>query len=454
MFNKFKSKKFIFNWIYSRVYVLAAILLDSLLFYIFIENSFNDIYLNNINLVILILPWIILSYIIGRYSDYDNNPLNNFSNQMFKLIILYFYLNVYKIIFFRFFNISNSNYVFTNLNKYYFFYSSISLILLLLINLIMFRNKNKQKIIFFIGPLKDYDILKDNLLLKKENHILYKIDINKLDTFFSKVNSYHDKLLLIISNKYNISDLELDFLKNIKKENIEVIDLMSWLDKEYQLIPSNLLSDIELFTGKSNIKNNPIEIRLKRVGDIFISAFLLLFLSPLIIVAAIFIYLEDGSPIFYSQIRSGLNQKRIKIYKLRTMNKNAEINGAQWSKKNDKRLTNCGMFLRRTRIDELPQLLSVIAGEMSLIGPRPERPQIEEDLKKIIPYYDYRYLIKPGLSGWAQVNYPYGASIKDSKIKLSYDLYYIKNYSFFLDFLIFLKTIKLVLNAKGAIAKK
>lgn len=454
MLNKFKSKKFIFNWLYSRVYVLAAILLDSLLFLVFIKNSFNHIYLNNINLVILIFPWIILSYIIGRYSDYDNNPLNNFSNQMFKLIILYFYLNIYKIIFLRFFNISNSNYVFTNLNRYYFFYASISLLLLLFINLIMFRKKNKQKIIFFIGSLQDYIILKDNLLLKKENHLLYKIDINELDNFFSKINSYHDKLLLIISKKYNLSDLELNFLKNIKKENIEVIDLMSWLDKEYQLIPSYLLSDIDLFTGKINIKNSPIQIRLKRVGDIFISGFLLVFLSPLILIAAIFIYLEDGSPIFYSQIRSGLNHKRIRIYKLRTMNKNAEKNGAQWSKKNDTRLTNCGMFLRKTRIDELPQLLSVIVGEMSLIGPRPERPKIDEDLKKVIPYYDYRYSFKPGLSGWAQVNYPYGASIKDSKIKLSYDLYYIKNYSFFLDFLIFLKTIKLVLNAKGAIAKK
>lgn len=454
MFNKFKSKNFIFYWIYPRVYVLAAILLDSLLFLIFIKNSLNDIDLSNINLIVLIFPWTILSYIIGRYSDYDNNPLINFSKQMFKLIILYFFINILTITFFRFFNTRNLNYVFTNFNRYYFFYSSISLILLLLINFIMFRKKNKQKTIFFFGPLQDYFVLKDNLLLKKENHLLNKIDINKLDTFYSKINSNFDKVLLIISKKYNISNLELDFLKNIKKENIEVIDLISWLDKEYQLIPSNLLSDIELYTGKINIKNSPKQIRLKRVGDIFISGFLLVFLSPLILIAAIFIYLEDGSPIFYSQIRSGLNQKRIRIYKLRTMNKNAEKNGAQWSKKNDTRLTNCGMFLRKTRIDELPQLLSVIVGEMSLIGPRPERPQIEEDLKKVIPYYDYRYSIKPGLSGWAQVNYPYGASIKDSKIKLSYDLYYIKNYSFFLDFLIFLKTIKLVLNAKGAIAKK
>ncbi len=135
------------------------------------------------------------------------------------------------------------------------------------------------------------------------------------------------------------------------------------------------------------------------------------------------------------------------------MCRNAEKDGVQWSKKNDTRLTNCGKVLRRIRIDELPQLLSVISGEMSLIGPRPERPQLEEELKKEILFYEYRYSIKPGLSGWAQVNYPYGASLRDSQIKLSYDFYYIKNYSFFLDFLIFLKTIKLVLNAKGAIAK-
>ena len=118
----------------------------------------------------------------------------------------------------------------------------------------------------------------------------------------------------------------------------------------------------------------------------------------------------------------------------------AENNGAQWAKKNDNRITLIGSFLRKSRIDELPQLINVIKGDMSLIGPRPERPEIEEELLKDIPYYNYRNLIKPGLSGWAQVNYPYGASVFDSRKKLSYDIYYITNFSFFLDLLILFPT--------------
>tara|TARA_S200000501_G_C20361867_1_gene542257 strand:- start:166 stop:585 length:420 start_codon:yes stop_codon:yes gene_type:complete len=135
------------------------------------------------------------------------------------------------------------------------------------------------------------------------------------------------------------------------------------------------------------------------------------------------------------------------------MKHKAEITGPVWATKYDKRITKTGAFLRRTRIDELPQLLSVFLGEMSLIGPRPERPEIEIKLKKNIPHYDLRNLIRPGLSGWAQVNYPYGASIKDSAIKLSYELFYIRNQSFLFDILIFFKTIKLILNMKGSVPK-
>ena len=130
---------------------------------------------------------------------------------------------------------------------------------------------------------------------------------------------------------------------------------------------------------------------------------------------------------------------------------NAEKNGPVWSKRGDKRVTKIGKILRRTRIDELPQLFCVIKGEMSLIGPRPERPEIEKDLEKEIPYYFYRRAFKPGLSGWAQVNYPYGASLKDSKEKTSYDIFYIENFSNLLDIIIFFKTIKLVFNLKGSL---
>ena len=146
--------------------------------------------------------------------------------------------------------------------------------------------------------------------------------------------------------------------------------------------------------------------------------------------------------------------KIIKIIKFRSMHVDAEIEGIQWSKNNDKRITRIGRILRALRIDELPQLFCVLLGSMSLIGPRPERPEIEKKLFKKIPYYKSRYILKPGISGWAQVNYHYGASIADTKQKLSYDIYYISNFSFFLDLLIFFKTIKLVLNAKGYKPKK
>ena len=132
------------------------------------------------------------------------------------------------------------------------------------------------------------------------------------------------------------------------------------------------------------------------------------------------------------------------------MKSNAEKDGFKWSSKNDSRITKIGFWLRRTRLDELPQLLSVIKGDMSLIGPRPERPEFDEILSKEIPNYKLRYLVRPGLSGWAQVNYPYGASIEDTKIKFSYDIYYIKNLSNFFDLLILLETIRLVFNFRGS----
>ena len=176
--------------------------------------------------------------------------------------------------------------------------------------------------------------------------------------------------------------------------------------------------------------------------------------SPLVALAIILIWLEDRGPAFYGQTRSGLYGKPIRIWKLRSMRTNAEQSGPQWAKKADPRVTRVGKVLRATRIDELPQLLSVISGDLSLIGPRPERPEIEEELEILIPNYRIRHWIRPGLSGWAQVCYPYGASLDDSRAKLSYDLYYIRNASLLLDVLITMKTIRLVTRAQGAAPKE
>ena len=171
---------------------------------------------------------------------------------------------------------------------------------------------------------------------------------------------------------------------------------------------------------------------------------------PIVILAILFIKLEDNGPIFYSQIRTGLNFKKIRIWKLRTMYDNSEKGEPKWATKDDERITKIGKILRKTRIDELPQLLSIIIGDMSLIGPRPERPEFDQLLKKEIANYSLRYTIKPGLSGWAQVNYNYGSSIKDAEKKLSYDLFYLSQFSIWIDLLIFFKTINLVINGRGS----
>ena len=201
--------------------------------------------------------------------------------------------------------------------------------------------------------------------------------------------------------------------------------------------------------NKFNLLDDSYKIRIKRIGDFTISLFLLLITSPLFILISLLIYLEDGAPIFYSQIRTGFKGEKIKIYKFRSMIKDAEKFGPQWSKSEDKRITKVGKIIRGLRIDELPQLLSVIEGKMSLIGPRPERPEIEENLLNEIPFYEYRNILKPGISGWAQVNCNYAASKEDTIKKLSYDIYYINHISFLLDLLILIKTIKIIFNSNS-----
>ena len=159
--------------------------------------------------------------------------------------------------------------------------------------------------------------------------------------------------------------------------------------------------------------------------------------------------ISDSGSIFYSQVRTGLNGKKFKVHKFRSMRSDAEKMGIQWAQEKDPRITRSGRFLRMTRIDELPQLWNVLKGEMSLVGPRPERPEFDSQLRQEIPYYDLRYLVKPGITGWAQVCYPYGASVEDAYQKVAYDLYYIKNYSVLLDAVIALKTLRVVVLGKG-----
>lgn len=189
---------------------------------------------------------------------------------------------------------------------------------------------------------------------------------------------------------------------------------------------------------------------IKRMFDILVSLVLLVLFLPVCLVTVLLIHLEDRGPIFYTQERVGYRGGNFRLLKFRSMRQDAERDGvAQWAKVNDPRVTRIGAFIRQTRIDEIPQIWNVLRGDMSFVGPRPERPSIVAELVAHIPYFEHRHVVKPGITGWAQINYPYGASLEDARQKLKYDLFYIKNYSLVLDMIVILKTIKVILWPKG-----
>lgn len=251
----------------------------------------------------------------------------------------------------------------------------------------------------------------------------------------------------------DIEDLEEDVIQGLMKlrlSGVLVYSLPNFCESFlYKIPPIYLKDDWFVFSSGFSLFYSYTRSRFKRFLDLVVSLGLLMLFSPMMILTGVLIRLDSRGSILYSQIRSGLNGKIFRLYKFRSMSHNAEVGKAQWAAVNDPRVTRIGRILRLTRVDELPQLFNVLIGDMSLIGPRPERPEFDQILSAKIPYYDIRYLVKPGITGWAQVMYPYGASIEDAYQKLAFDLYYIKNYSFMLDVAILLKTVRVVLLGRG-----
>jgi exopolysaccharide biosynthesis polyprenyl glycosylphosphotransferase len=257
---------------------------------------------------------------------------------------------------------------------------------------------------------------------------------------------------IAVSESTALPDSAIEALLAKRGRGGVVCSLVSWSEQHLQRVPPELFASRWLVQAEGfELQPDRWSWRVKRLGDVVVAAVLLAAGTPLLLLAALAIKIEDGGPIFYQQVRTGLYGQPYRVWKLRSMVIQAEQHGAQWAGNDDPRITTIGSWLRKLRIDELPQLGAVLQGEMSLIGPRPERPELETILEKEIPHYRVRHWIRPGLSGWAQVCFPYGASIDDSRTKLSYDLYYLRNASLLLDLLIMLKTIRLVLRAKGAV---
>ena len=436
----------------SRKRLITAALLDGCLFaalyYGMFYWSFERWPGISIRIGCLLVVWLAGSYVFGRYTTANEYKTRVrfgilvIQQSVSTFIMLLLTLSVVLLHFWLF----NRDPVLATFRSFLIPFMAVVAILSPLVQLILQRiiaGVNQAKIWSYVGttegfrqllhelewtrvPVKISRITDDQLALKKDEGLIVQ-DVDKLSP------SIHEKLL------------------RLQYEGILILPLFGWCEDILQRFPATFLSNADVLRGEFSIPNGSFQSRLKRFGDVSVSIILLVATSPLMLAAAILIKLSDGGPVFYSQTRSGVDGEPYKIWKLRSMCKEAEKTGAQWVKRQDPRITKIGSILRRTRLDELPQLWCVLIGTMSLIGPRPERPEFDKELEHQIPHYRLRNRIRPGLSGWAQVNYPYGASVEDSANKLSYDLYYMRNFSFWLDFLILFKTVRLVFNAQGAL---
>jgi len=350
---------------------------------------------------------------------------------------------------------------------------------LIIISLIMFRYYvhttnalvKKPKVVFLGAGLRasiiekrmrrDVDRTNFNLLgfiatsiddrvdgIKKEKVIT--IDIQKELVSFLVDNDVSE---VIIACDQRRGVLPTALLLEARLKGVKITELLDFIERESGQIAVDLMYPSWLIFSSGFHTQNYIREFADYAVNVVIALLILGLTWPVMMITALVIYFDDGrrtgASVFYAQQRVGLNGQTFNILKFRSMRPDAEKDGAKWAQKGDSRVTSIGGFIRKYRIDELPQLLNVIKGEMSFIGPRPERPEFVEELEKVVPYYSQRHNCKPGLTGWAQLNYPYGASVQDSLEKLKYDLYYVKHQSFLLDVLILIRTVELVVFGKG-----
>jgi exopolysaccharide biosynthesis polyprenyl glycosylphosphotransferase len=404
----------------------------------------SDIYLaKHYNLFTLVFPfWILMYFIEGLYTLKTYNPANlpisllrsTILSVLISIVIIY-------IVPFKLQGITPK----TNL----LLIASLSLPLLYFWKRFFFNFFSGDKRLrntFIVGSLETLSIVQQEII--KKPHLGYKIISSCTSEDNPVLIPEHVELIAVERKMTKESELYKKIF-SLLGSGVEIMDLAKFAEQVSGKIPLNAIDEswfIE-YCGHQDSRSYDV---IKNIIDRSISVLLMILLIPVAALLIPILLFVHGRPIFFKQVRTGLNNKPFTLYKLRTMVVDAEKNGAQWAKPGDTRITPLGKFLRKTRLDELPQLINILKGEMSLVGPRPERPEIiERQLSPNIPYYNLRHLVKPGVTGWAQVTFRYGFSQEDSKEKLQFDLFYVKNRDLWLDILVIIKTIKTVLTGAG-----
>lgn len=405
----------------------------------------SDIYLaKHYNLFSMIFPfWILMYFIEGLYTLKTYNPANlpisllrsTILSVLISIVIIYIFP-------FKLQGITPK----TNL----ILIASLSLPLLYFWRRFFFNffaHENRQRGVLLIGSQSTLDLASEEL--KRKPYLGYRlVGSLTLDEALNHTVSSDTELIALERNISTNPEIYKKYF-NLLESGIEVMDLARFAEKISGKIPLAAIDESWFVEYCGHNESRSYDL-FKNFIDRFVAILMIIGIFPIYLILLPILLIVHGRPIFFKQTRTGLNNKPFTLWKLRSMVVDAEKSGAQWAKPGDARITPMGKFLRKSRLDELPQLINIFKGEMSLVGPRPERPEmIESKLAPKIPFYNLRHLVKPGVTGWAQVTFRYGFSTEDSAEKLQYDLYYVKNKNLWLDIIVIIKTIKTVLTGAG-----
>lgn len=383
--------------------------------------------------VVIIGIFLLNLYIFNLYSFRFNRNITEFTDSFIKSIIISFATSILVFyVFGSFFDLTPK----TNLVIFTVIFGLIDFYLRILIRR-YYKDRKINRKVYIINNL--HNNLVDEI--KKNQNIGYEV-IGEANVFnYEEIIASHPDIVIIDS----VQNEAFEKLYSLLKNDISVYTINMFYEETFQKIPTETIDKDKIIEYVN--RNKTFFVFAKRFFDFIASFIFLILLSPLYLLIAIIIKLTSRGPVLYKQTRVTINDTLFTIYKFRSMKIDAEKDGAVWTTndKEDNRITAFGKFIRKTHLDEIPQLINIIRGDISFVGPRPERPEFTKMLNDQVQYYDLRHSVLPGLTGWAQINYRYGASVEDSKEKLKYDFYYIKNRNIFLDFLIVIKTIAMIL---------